>query len=445
MTENVFADTSLDPRLIKALASMEISAPTEVQASVIPPALNGENLRISAQTGSGKTLAYLLPIAQSMLLTPPSRSEAMMALVLVPTRELARQVTKVARALLKFTSLQADAITGGADFKYQRAMLRKNPEIVVATPGRILEHCQRRSTDLADLRTLVLDEADRMLELGFREDVLELAALSDQRPQTLMLSATLGYRGLGALGRAVMSDAKTLETTPQRKVHEDIFHQRILADSPEHKYKLLLALLSTGENRRCLVFANKRRTADRLAGLLAHHRIKCSALHGELSTEERKAVVARFADNKLQALCASDVAARGLDVPGIDLVINYDVPHSGDDYVHRTGRTGRAGASGLAISLVDANEWNLMASIQRYLKTEFELRALPGLKARYSGPKKLKSSGKAASKGKKKSAAPRKKVRQRDRKNVGKPVRVGNTHNDGFAPLTKKPSGKDKD
>ena len=438
MSQEPFADFDLDPRLRLGLTDLGLGEPTRVQAAVLPEALTGRDLRISAETGTGKTLAYLLPAAQNLLSQEPGKDEGTLVLVLVPTRELARQVVKVARKLLGKTPLQADAITGGADFKYQRAMLRKNPEILVATPGRILEHCERGSADLSKLRLLVLDEADRMLELGFREDVLRLSAVTVARTQTIMLSATLGYRGLGALGRSLLSDPLSIEATEARRAQSNVFHQRLLADGQEHKDRLLLALLASGGAARTLVFANKRRTAERLAGLLAHHGQRAGTLHGELSTEARKAVVARFADSKIDVLCASDVAARGIDIPGIDLVVNYDVPYSGDDYVHRAGRTGRAGASGLAVTLVSAPEWNRMIGIQRYLSLELENRSLPGLKARFSGPKKQKSSGKAAGPAKRRKPAAKKKERARDRRNKGRPRRAGSGGNDGFAPLTRK-------
>jgi len=217
----------------------------------------------------------------------------------------------------------------------------------------------------------------------------------------------------------------------------------VLADSQEHKDKLLIALLTQGGFRRALVFGNKRITAARLAGLLKYHKLRCACLHGEMSTEERKLVMTQFSDGKVDIVCASDLAARGLDVKDIDLVVNFDLPHSGDDYLHRTGRTGRAGASGLAVSLVSATEWNLMISIERYLKLNFERRSLAGLKARYSGPKKQKTSGKAAGGKKKgdKASVTKSKTRKRNQKNRGKPASKATRQpivNDGFAPLMKK-------
>ena len=429
----------LDRQLQLGLDALGFSQATEVQEAVIPQALEGADLRVSAETGSGKTLAYLIPLAQTLLATPPARDAGTLALVLVPTRELARQVLKHCRALLAKSPLDAQALTGGADFKYQKAVLRKNPEILIATPGRLLEHCQKGSADLSALRVLVLDEADRMLDMGFRDDVMDIAGYCAPDRQVLMLSATLKHKGLGGVARELLNSPQTIAIGEVRQPHSSIYHQRILADSQEHKDKLLLALLQQGGFQRALVFANKRVTATRLAGLLSHHDLRCASLQGEMSTEERKLVMAQFNDGKLDVLCASDVAARGLDIRDIDLVVNYDMPHSGDDYLHRTGRTGRAGAQGLAVSLVTASEWNLMVSIQRYLKLEFEVRSVPGLKARYNGPKKMKSSGKAAGKKKKrnKSPADKSKTRARNRKNQGKPVAKSST-NDGFAPLMKK-------
>lgn len=433
-------ELELDRGLRLGLEALGFEQATEVQQQVVPAALTGCDLRITAETGSGKTLAYLLPTLQQMIASPPSPDAGALAVVLVPTRELARQVLKQSRDLMARTSLSAQAITGGADFKYQISLLRKNPELVIATPGRLLEHCRRGSADLRSARTLVLDEADRMLDMGFRDEVLAVAEFFPAQRQVVLLSATLKHRGLATVTRDLLRDPRSIAISEVRSPHSSIHHQRILADGPEHKDRLLQALLDRGGFRRALVFANKRVTAARLAGLLQHHGGRVGCLHGELSTEERKHVLAQFRDNKLDALCASDVAARGLDVPEIDLVINYDLPHSGDDYLHRTGRTGRAGASGLAISLVGANEWNLMVSIQRYLRTDFEPRSLPGLKARYSGPKKTKSSGKAVGPAKKrKKPEQKRKTRARNQKDKGKPGGKSTGDNDGFAPLMKKP------
>ena len=434
----------LDRRLQLALDALAFTATTEVQDQVIPAALAGDDLVVSAETGSGKTLAYLVPMVQKLLALDTPRRDGPLGLVLVPTRELARQVLKHCRALLAKTPLQVYGITGGADFRYQQSLFRKNPEIIVATPGRLLEHCERKSTSLEFLQILVLDEADRMLDMGFRDDVLKINACCASSRQAIMISATMNHRELGTISNSLLRTPRSIAVSAARQPHSTIAHQVMLADGQEHKDKLLPALLERGGFQRVLVFGNKRSTAVRLSGLLKYHKLRCACLHGEMTTEERREVMTRFNDGKISILCASDVAARGIDVKDIDLVINYDLPHSGDDYLHRTGRTGRAGASGLALSLVTAADWNLMISIERYLKLSFERRNLPGLKARFSGPKKLKASGKAAGSKKKapKSAPAKSKSRQRNQKNVGKPAagkkREPAAPNDGFAPLMKK-------
>jgi len=452
----VFEDLQLDRHLRLGIDALALTTATEVQQLAVPPALQGKDLLVTAETGSGKTLAYLIPLAQKILAaqsaqaatqaaTQIARQAGTLALILVPTRELARQVLKQCRELLALSPVKAQAITGGADFKYQSAQLRKDPEIVIATPGRLLELCQKRSADLRQLQTLVLDEADRMLDMGFRDDVLKIAEFCPANKQVLLLSATLSHRGVGAIATTLLQSPQTIAVGQVRQAHSSIDHQLILADSQDHKDALLTALLQQGGFHRALVFANKRNTATRLANLLRYQKLRCAALHGEMSTEERKQVMHQFHEGKVNVVCASDLAARGIDVSGIDLVVNYDIPYSGDNYLHRSGRTGRAGARGLAVSLANAAEWNLMVSIERYLALRFERRTLPGLKAKYSGPKKLKSSGKAAgSKQKpKKSAADKNKTRERNQKNVGKrrakPVVAATAANDGFAPLKKKP------
>lgn len=441
--KHVLKELTLDRRLRLGLDEMGLETATEVQSTTIPIALAGSDVLVNAETGSGKTLAYLVPAAQKILAVEDKQGSGTLLLVLVPTRELARQVLKTARVLLAKSPVQAQAITGGADSKYQRAMLRKDPEILVATPGRLLELSRQGHVHLGALQTLVLDEADRMLDMGFRDDVLELVESCNRERQIMLLSATLKHAGVAAIARDILREPRNISVGLVRQAHSAIFHQRILADSQEHKDKLLHALLEQGGFKRALVFANKRSSAARLQGMLSHFGMRCGCLHGELTTEERKHVVQQFQDGKIDILCASDVAARGLDVSDIGLVVNFDLPRSGDDYLHRTGRTGRAGNTGLAVSLVSASEWNLMISIQRYVNVEFEKRALPGLKARFSGPKKTKSSGKAAGSKKKKSQKTEDKSRSRKRnqKSTGKrrePAKKKQTGNDGFAPLMKK-------
>lgn len=451
---------ALDRRLQLALEEQGLTSPTEVQAAVLPPALAGRDLRISSPTGSGKTLAYLLPVIQFLLTGLPGQSEGPLALVLVPTRELARQVLKEARQLLAKTRLRAEALTGGADFRYQQSLLRRNPELLIGTPGRLVDHLGRGSLPLSQVRILVLDEADRMLEMGFREDVMTLAGACPVQRQTLLLSATLHDSRVTAISEQLQRDPGDIACG----LPVGIVHQRILADSQGHKEQLLQALIGNTPGRQ-LVFANKRATAARLAKMLQAAGLRAACLHGELSTEERKAVMQRFNQGSLQVVVASDLAARGLDVEDIQRVIHYDTPFGGDDYLHRAGRTGRAGASGESVLLVDASEWNRMISIQRFMQIEFAPRALPGLKARYAGPKKQRASGKAAGTRKKKADAGKKasagKGKADSARKAGKakagtgkaaPKRARGrlkaaplAGNDGFAPLMKKKPGKADD
>lgn len=398
----MFADFGLHERLLKALASLSFVEPTPVQAAAIPAALEGRDLRVVARTGSGKTAAFVLPVLDRLLASPAPRAGAR-ALILLPTRELAQQTLREVQRFAQFTFLKAGLITGGEGFKEQAAALRKNPEIVIGTPGRLLEHLAAGSLDLSDVEVLVLDEADRMLDMGMGEDALKLAeACSAEARQTLLFSATGGGRVLERVIEQVLRDPQLLILNRRNELNEKLAQQVITADDVAHKERLLQWLLAHEAFAQAIVFTNTRVQADRLAGVLRASRVKSYVLHGEKTQEERKQGVERLRQGHVQVLIATDVAARGLDIEGVDLVINFDMPRSGDEYVHRVGRAGRAGQDGLAISLVCHNDWNLMSSIRRYLQQAFEMRQIKELPGSYTGPKKVKASGKAAGSKKKK-------------------------------------------
>lgn len=398
----------LHERLEKALEKLGFHNPTPVQEQAIPALLEGGDWFISAQTGSGKTAAFLLPLLQRMLEAPRPDS-ATRALILLPTRELAVQTQENLQKLAQFTFIKSALIIGGEDFKKQAASLRKNPEFVIGTPGRLLEHAASGHLELQDLEFLVFDEADRMLDMGFAEDVTTLAKMCNAERQTLLFSATTGS-ALNHVIAEIMREPQRLAVNTVQELSASLSHHFITVDDDAHKEKLIIALLNQREYSRAIVFTNTRLQADRLGGLLvaAHQagtsQAKVFVLHGEKDHKDRRQAINRLNQGHINVLIATDVAARGLDIHGMDLVINFDVPRRGDDYVHRTGRTGRAGNEGTAISLVDHYEWNLLASIQRYLKLPFEKMLVPGLKGNYSGPKKVKSSGKAAGKKKSKDA-----------------------------------------
>jgi superfamily II DNA/RNA helicase len=396
-----FADLNLHERLIKALGELEITTPTPVQTAAIPAALEGRDLRVVARTGSGKTAAFLLPMLHQLLQYSRPRTDTR-ALILLPTRELAQQTLKQVEALGRYTFIKAELLTGGEDFKVQAAKMRKNPEILIGTPGRLIEHLDAGNLLLQDLEMLVLDESDRMLDMGFNDDVLRLAAECRAERQTLLFSATTGGNAMENMISSVLRDPKSLVLDSVRDLNESVSQQIITADDVKHKERLVQWLLANEIYEKAVVFTNTREQADRLGGVLVASNLKVFVLHGEKDQKDRKLAMDRLKAGAVKVLVATDVAARGIHVDNLDLVINFDMPRSGDEYVHRIGRTGRVGGEGTAISLIAAHEWNLMAGIQRYLRQNFEYRLVEALRGNFLGPKNLKSNGKAAGNKKKK-------------------------------------------
>ncbi|WP_223655209.1 DEAD/DEAH box helicase [Halopseudomonas nanhaiensis] len=443
----MFTDLHLHERLLKALTELTFDTPTPVQEQTIPPAIEGADLYVIAQTGSGKTAAYVLPILHR-LLNDESKPTGPRALILSPTRELARQILQDVQSLAKFTFLKAELIIGGEDFKVQAAKMRKNPDVLIATPGRTLEHLAAGvNIDLTQIQTLVIDEADRMLDMGFSEDVLKIAEACRSERQTMLFSATTGNAGLRRVTEQVLREPMRLELDSVRDDTPAIRQQVIPADHDAHKEAQLKWLLANEiQGKKAIVFTNTRVMADRLNGVLrAGEEFRVYVLHGEKDQKDRKAAIDRFKQGQSGVLVATDVAARGLDISELDLVINFDMPRSGDDYLHRVGRTGRAGAEGVAISLVAPHEWNLMSSIERYLRRNFERRILKEVPGSFKGPKKVKASGKPAGAKKKKDD---KKGSKPKKPKTGKPaakrkpaVPKGDvtTSSDGFAPPKRKP------
>lgn len=448
MTQSVFHDLISDNQLRKAIDALGYEQPTQVQLKAIPAAVAGQNLIVSSKTGSGKTAAFLLPAIQKVLANPPVNPSSTRILILTPTRELARQIVKNAEQLLKFTGLKVGMVCGGEELKYQKAMLRKNPEIVVGTPGRLAEHVAHKSTEFCGLEFLVLDEADRMLDMGLSEDVLKITNTCRTERQTLLFSATMEQKGLRHLiKQVILGEAQEIYIDEKPNA---IVQQMLLADDYKHKEKLLIALLQKSTFEKAIIFTNTKVKATQLDNLLRYNKFRVGTLHGDITQDQRKITLDHFRQGRTTILVATDVAARGLDIPGVELVVNMDMAYSGDEYLHRIGRTGRADSEGRAVSLVDKKEWNLTKGIERYLVATFETITMPGLKGKYQGPDKTKSSGKAVGTKKKTTAkdkkaetkAPKVKVRERDKKNIGnrrvptalKTANVG----DGFAPPKKK-------
>ncbi|WP_028694783.1 DEAD/DEAH box helicase [Pseudomonas cremoricolorata] len=436
----MFSQLTLHERLLKAVAELKFVEPTPVQAAAIPLALAGRDLRVTAQTGSGKTAAFVLPMLNRLVDLQGPRVE-IRALILLPTRELAQQTLKQVQLFAQFTYIKAGLVTGGEDFKEQAAMLRKVPDVLIGTPGRLLEQLNAGNLDLSHVQVLVLDEADRMLDMGFAEDMERLCKECANRQQTLLFSATTGGAALRDMIGKVLNDPEHLMLNRVSQLAEGTRQQIITADHDQHKEQIIQWLLSNETFKKAIIFTNTRTMADRIYGHLVAKEVKAFVLHGDKDQKDRKQAIERFKEGGSKVLVATDVAARGLDIDGLDLVINFDMPRSGDEYVHRIGRTGRAGGEGLAISLITHNDWNLMSSIERYLKQQFERRVIKEVKGTYSGPKKVKASGKAAGVKKKKSTdkkAGDKKVAAKRKPAAKAPRNAPLASADGMAPLKKR-------
>ncbi|MES2605621.1 MAG: DEAD/DEAH box helicase, partial [Pseudomonadota bacterium] len=334
-----FESLGLNERLLKALEKLGLITPTPVQEAMIPIALQGHDLQVSAETGSGKTAGYLLPLLHQMHERPAPKTLTR-ALILLPTRELAHQVDKHCQELSPFTQIKSGLLLGGSSYNEQKALIRKNPEIIIGTPGRILEHVQNKSLLLDNLEFLVLDEADRMLDMGFRDAVMEIVRACGKQRQTMLLSATLVHTGIGRIAKEVLKDAEIVEIGTHRTEHHNIEQQRILADDPAHKNQLVNWLLSHTHFDKALIFTNTRDHAAALSEFLQKQRdrqnsaakaaansewakvskssMKVGCLHGELDQLERKRIMGLFRSNGLRVLVATDIAARGLDVKGVD-------------------------------------------------------------------------------------------------------------------------------
>jgi len=442
----LFSEFDLDNRLLKAIDKLGFQKPTPVQVETIPRAMDHKDLLVSSETGSGKTAAFLLPTLHQMLVKAAPESGSRM-LILLPTRELARQVMKHFKQLAEFTHLKFALICGGETFKFQRAMFRKNPEVIIATPGRLLEHIEHGTPDFSELEFLILDEADRMLDMGLSEDVLKIVSCCNTDRQTLLFSATLSHRGLSKMMAGMLREPETIKLNTVREQHQNIRQQIVAADDSLHKGRLTAWLLANDTFDKAMVFTNTRLQADKLGSYLLSKGQRMGVLHGDMEQDERNRIMQLLRQGIINVLVATDVAARGIDVKGVDLVINFDMARSGKEHVHRIGRTGRAGEEGVAICLISPPEWNLMASIGRYLRIDFEQRTIESQLGKYKGPQKTKASGKAAgskkAKQKKKDKEVKVKQRHRDKKNIGKRRKPAVKIEDkptpsGFKPLMKK-------
>lgn len=369
-----FADLNLAPEILKALVESGYITPTPVQAQAIPIVLEGRDLMAGAQTGTGKTAAFALPILQKLLpfastSTSPAR-HPVRALVLVPTRELAIQVEESVKAYAKHTRLRSLVVFGGVDIKTQTPHLKTGVEILVATPGRLLDHVEQKTVQLNQVQMLVLDEADRMLDMGFMPDLKRILALLPKQRQSLMFSATFSSE-IKKLSAEFLISPQLIEVARSNATAENVT-QKVYMVAQADKHALLAQLLRGSDATQVLVFTKTKITASRLARQLQREGVSADAIHGDKSQLERIQALDAFKQGKVTVLIGTDVAARGLDIDQLPMVINYEIPSVPEDYVHRIGRTGRAGASGTAISLVSPEEEKYLKEIEKLIKHEIQ-------------------------------------------------------------------------
>ena len=378
-----FADLGLMPELQRAVIETGYTDPTPIQQQAIPVVLSGLDVMGAAQTGTGKTAGFTLPLIQRLARhastsTSPAR-HPVRALVLAPTRELAMQVYESVVRYGKYVPLRAICIYGGVDMRAQIAELRKGVEIVVATPGRLLDHVQQKTILLGQVEMLVLDEADRMLDMGFIPDIRRILDLLPEARQSLLFSATFSDE-IRKLADRMLKNPQLVEVARRNMVSDTITH-RVHPVSAGLKRNLLAHLLRREPDAQALVFVDTKLVCGRLAQYLSRQGIAADAIHGDKSQGQRTDTLEAFKSGKLRVLVATDVAARGIDIDDLPFVINFELPHTAEDYVHRIGRTGRAGRKGNAVSLVCTEEKGRLAEIQKLIKLDIPQEAVPGFNA----------------------------------------------------------------
>lgn len=380
-----FSHLHLASPIIKAVNQCGYAAPTPIQALAIPKALEGRDLIATAQTGTGKTAAFVLP-ALHRLNTPSAsigRPKGPRVLVLTPTRELANQVTEAVRTYGKFMPLRVGAILGGMPYFEQLRLLSRPVDLIVATPGRLIDHMENGRINFARLELLVLDEADRMLDMGFSHAVDQIAAATPATRQTLLFTATMD-EAMAKLARRMLREPVRVEVTGKQVTLDQIEQRLHAADDMQHKNQMLKRLIADSAMTRAIIFSGTKRNADQLARELSARGHAAAALHGDMNQNQRNRTIMNVRSGKVRLLVATDVAARGLDVPGVTHVINYDLPKFAEDYVHRIGRTGRAGAAGIAISFVSQNDLDSLGRIERYTRQTLRLVEIAGLEPKRS-------------------------------------------------------------
>ncbi|ALO43192.1 ATP-dependent RNA helicase SrmB [Pseudoalteromonas sp. SS15] len=408
-----FSEFDLDGKVLSAIDKMGFKTATSIQQLSIPEGLMGRDILASAPTGTGKTAAFLIPAIQYLLDFPRRDPGFARVLIMTPTRELAYQVHEQCQLLAANTHLKIGVVTGGINYGSHKEIFEKNNDILIATPGRLMEYLETENFHAENVELLILDEADRMLDMGFKKEMLRICDEAKNRRQCFLFSATLEGDSVELFADRILNDPALLEAEPSRKEKGKIHQWVHLADDYNHKLKLLVELLKNEEEvQKAIVFVKTRERLEKLVGELYSHDIKTTWLRGEMPQDKRMTAMANFQAGRTRILVATDVAARGIDVQDITHVFNFDMPRTADIYVHRIGRTGRAGKKGTAISLVEAHDMAILGKVQRYTEQQLKSRVIKGLEPKNKPaklPKKKKDPAKIKAKKKAKAKVKKKK------------------------------------
>ncbi len=389
-----FSDFGLDRCLMDTVEHLGFSEPTQIQQQAIPAAMAGHDLIASSKTGSGKTLAFILPAIQRLTKNRALSKRDPRVVILTPTRELAKQVFSQLRLFTSNTQFKAVLILGGENFNDQVKVLEKDPHFIVATPGRLADHLTQGHFYLNGLELLILDEADRMLDLGFSKELSQINKAADHRKrQTLLFSATLDHAQVNEFATELLTKPKRIAINAGHSEHVDITKRFYLADNLTQKELLLKHFLTTETSRQIIIFTATRSDTDRLAKLLIEQDLNAVAFSGELNQSQRNQIMDSFAKGQHKILVTTDLASRGLDLINVSHVINFDMPKHTEEFVHRIGRTGRAGTQGDAISLVGPNDWLSLKNVEAFLQQKISFTKVEGIKVKFKGlkPKKPKA------------------------------------------------------
>lgn len=381
-----FESLALHPNILKSVSEQGFTEPSEIQVEAIPYILDGKDVMASAPTGTGKTAAFVLPALHNLSQVEAPEGHGPRVLVLTPTRELAKQVSDNIYQFTKFLRMRSTTIVGGMPYPPQIKMLRQPLDFLVATPGRLIDHMNSGRIDFSRVQILILDEADRMLDMGFVDEVKRIAKETPQNRQTLLFSATLEGQ-VKKVAQALLNDPVKIQIAGVKVKHDSITQHMLQADDFRHKRKLLDHVLSDASVEQAIIFTSTKKGADSLAEKLKDDGYACAALHGDMRQNMRRRVIEQMQRRRLKVLVATDVAARGLDIRTLSHVINFDMPMQAEDYVHRIGRTGRGGSTGSAYSLIGPQDWSLFYSVQKFLDTRYELTEIEGLEPQQEKPK----------------------------------------------------------